>query len=59
LTEWVRVPRGSRTWFERDSRAGDAPGAGAWNRGSIRTVPVKYSTGSFIEAQRTVDERTI
>jgi hypothetical protein len=44
LAERMAVPRGSGTRFEGNlARANARAGLGAWNSGSIRTVPVKYS----------------
>jgi hypothetical protein len=43
LAERMAVPRGSGTRFEDLARANARAGLGAWNSGSIRTVPVKYS----------------
>jgi hypothetical protein len=44
LAARIAVPRGSGTRFEGNlARANARAGLGAWNSGSIRTVPVKYS----------------
>ena len=49
LAEWMCVPGGTSSRFECNRRASDAAGAGAWNNGSIRTVPVNQSAGPLVD----------
>ena len=49
LAERMRVPCGARARLERDAGAGTRAGSGAWNSGSIRTVPVNQSAGPLPE----------
>ena len=48
LTQRMRVPGGAGAGFKGDAPATRA-GAAAWNRGSMRTVPVNQSPGPLLD----------
>jgi len=54
LTERMLVPGGARTWFKRDAGSSTRAGSGAFNSGSTRTEPVKYSAGPLPEGCETL-----
>jgi hypothetical protein len=49
LAEGVGVPGGACAGFEGDAGGGNAGRMGALTRGSMRTVPVKYSGDPLVE----------
>ena len=49
LTERMGMPRGASARLERNACARTRAGAFAWNKGSMRTVPINQSAGPLLD----------